>query len=81
MNKMNKKEKELIGILKVVIIPQLIKNIEEDNKKMKELIEENNFMAWYYNGLILGEERHLKELENIIRWFEGNKKDENDKEE
>lgn len=77
---MNKKEKELIGILKTVIIPQLKKHIEEDNEKMKELIEENNFMAWYYNGLILGEERHLKELENIIRWFEGNKEDENKEE-
>lgn len=73
---MNEKERELIGILKNVIIPRLKKTYEENEKIEKEGDEENrqSEIAWFHAGWNLGIKSHIEDCEKVIRWFEGDKK-------
>lgn len=76
---MNKKEKDLIGILKIVVKPQLEKHLKESEEKEKRFIEENNSFAYFESGYQLGLKHHIEEIDNVIRWFEGNTKDNKEK--
>ena len=76
---MNKKEKDLIGILKIVVKPQLEKRMIESKEKEKQFCEENNIFAYYEAGYQLGLKHHIEEIDHVIRWFEGNNKDNKEK--
>ena len=65
------KTKDLISILKLVLIPQLKEQLENHKKTADEFSDKDSNLAWFYTGVVSGEEEYLKTLNKIVDALEG----------
>lgn len=74
-------KKDLLSILKIILIPELKKAIKTNEKSEEKHAKEDSPIAWYYCGLAAAQKYHLEQLEKIADALEGKQKKKENEEE